>query len=350
MKKYLTILIVIVFLVNSGASQEIYRYGTTAANFLEIGVGSAGSAMGEAYVAVANDLSSIYWNPAGLAFIMGKEAQFMIQPWIVDINTTFVGAASHIKNVGTIAMGITQIGYGDITVTNLAHQDGTGEFYTANELAATLSFGRKLADWFAFGASGKIIHSAIWHTAANAFAIDLGVTVQTGFFSLSKKPEDGLTIGMSISNYGTRMQYDGIDLLNPIDISENENGNYGDVAGQFRTQQWELPLIFRIGTSIRPIATRNHSFILAIDALHPNNNSESLNIGTEYSYTIPGYLRAFIRAGYKGLNMNSSIYGLTEGAGIEYFYMNNKSLTVDYAYKTMGILGNISAYTISLSF
>ena len=49
--------------------QTINRYGTTTANFLEIGIGSGPSAMGEAYVAVANDVSSIYWNPAGLSYL-----------------------------------------------------------------------------------------------------------------------------------------------------------------------------------------------------------------------------------------------------------------------------------------
>ena len=47
--------------------EMINRYGTTAANFLEIGIGSRPNAMGEAYVAIASDLTSIYWNPAGLA-------------------------------------------------------------------------------------------------------------------------------------------------------------------------------------------------------------------------------------------------------------------------------------------
>ncbi|NQV38526.1 MAG: PorV/PorQ family protein [Candidatus Marinimicrobia bacterium] len=331
-------------------SQEIYRYGTTAANFLEIGIGSAGSAMGEAYVGVAQDLSSIYWNPAGLAYIKGSEAQFMMQPWIVDINTIFAGAAVNVPRIGTFAFGLTQIGYGDMKVTTLSHQNGTGENFTANELAASLSYARKLAEWFAFGATTKLIHSSIWHTSANAFAVDLGVSVQTGFFSLSDRQEDGLTIAMSIANYGTRMRYDGIDLLNPIDISEYENGNYGDVPGQFRTQEWELPLIFRIGGALKPISTRNHTLILAADALHPNNNTESVNIGAEYSINIPGTARVFVRSGYKGLYMDSSEYGMTGGAGVELFFMRNQSIAVDYAYKTMGLLGNVSAYTISMSF
>jgi hypothetical protein len=51
-----------------------YRVGTTTANFLEIGAESAGSAMGEAYVSVARDLSAVYWNPAGLSFMNRKSS------------------------------------------------------------------------------------------------------------------------------------------------------------------------------------------------------------------------------------------------------------------------------------
>ena len=60
------IFVIIINCVAGLYGQTINRYGTTAANFLEIGIGSGPSAMGEAYVAVANDVSSIYWNPAGL--------------------------------------------------------------------------------------------------------------------------------------------------------------------------------------------------------------------------------------------------------------------------------------------
>ena len=73
--------------------QTINRYGTTAANFLEIGVGSRATSMGDAYVAVANDVSSIYWNPAGLSNVSNSSALFMVQPWLVDIDMLFAGGA-----------------------------------------------------------------------------------------------------------------------------------------------------------------------------------------------------------------------------------------------------------------
>ncbi|RTZ96330.1 MAG: hypothetical protein DSY36_01005, partial [Candidatus Neomarinimicrobiota bacterium] len=265
MKLYKFIFI-LTFLSHVVFADEIHRYGTTAANFLEIGIGSASGGMGEAYVAVANDLSAIYWNPAGLSSLKGVGIQFMIQPWVVNINTIFAAGAINVPRIGTFALSLTQIGYGQMDVTTLAYQEGTGEKFTANELALTFSFGRRLVPWFAFGANAKLVQSNIWHASANAYALDLGVLVNTHFFSVTGEKADGMVIGMCISNFGTRMKYDGIDLYQPIDISEYEEGNYGDVAGQFRTQEWELPLLFRIGVAVKPIVSNFATLTLAADA------------------------------------------------------------------------------------
>jgi hypothetical protein len=184
-------------------------------------------------------------------------------------------------------------------------EEGTGETYSAMDMAVGLSYARKLAQWFGFGASIKYVSSGIWHMRASAAAVDLGVRVETGFFSPDGNRENGLAIGMSIANYGTKMQYDGMDLLQPIDIS-TDNGNYSDVEGQFRLQSWELPLIFRVGVSVIPVKTAWHQLCVAVDALHPNNNCESVNVGCEYRLTIPRAGTFYLRAGYRGLLTDNS--------------------------------------------
>jgi len=146
------------------------------------------------------------------------------------------------------------------------------------------------------------------------------------------------------------MQYDGIDLLNPIDILPGEDGNYADVAAQFRMGQWELPQIFRIGVSLKPFKNRFHQLTLAADVLHPNNNSESMNLGTEYQLNLPGSGSLFLRGGYKALFMDQSYYGLTLGGGLRVSIMGNQALTVDYVFKYMGLLGDVHAYTIGYTF
>jgi len=335
---------------NALSQTKPYRVGTTSANFLEMGIGSAACAMGEAYVSVTRDLSSVYWNPAGLSYMTMNELQFAYQPWIAGINLSFAGAAIILPQYGTFAVSFTGMNFGRTEVTTLEMQEGTGETYSAMDMVVSISYARKLAEWFGFGSSIKYIRSGIWHMSASAAAVDLGVMVNTAFFSPDGNRKNGLSIGMSISNYGTRMKYDGIDLLQPIDISPEESGNYKDVEGQYRLQSWELPLIFRVGISLTALKFSHNKLILTADALHPNNNSESINVGGEYQLTLPGRAKFFLRSGYHGLFMDSSEYGLTYGGGIHWTLLHNKELMLDYAYKTIGLLGNYSMFTIGITF
>jgi hypothetical protein len=327
-----------------------YRVGTTACNFLEMGVGGAGNAMADAYVSVSRDLTAIYWNPAGLAYLNHNEVQFMYQPWISDTYIGFAGAAIVLPRLGTVGLGITNMDFGRTEVTTLDFQEGTGETYAAGEYAFSLSYARKLAEWFAFGAAAKWISSGIWHVSANAVALDLGVMVNTPFFSFTGNPAHGMNIGMSISNYGTKIRYDGIDLLTSIDILPEQHGNYKDLEGQYRLQGWELPLIFRIGASITPVVSDVHKWTLAVDALHPNNNNESINIGSEYQLNAFRAGRIFLRAGYKGLLMDESQYGATFGIGFQLALMRNQGVKVDYAYREVGLLGKSSVFSLGLTF
>ncbi|MBN1894276.1 PorV/PorQ family protein [bacterium] len=348
--KKLIILFVIVGCAGLMA-QEPYRVGTTAANFLEVGVGAAGNAMGDASVAVTSDLMSVYWNPAGLAFMDRSEAHFIQQPYIADINMQFAGVGLVLPNIATLAMAVTHMGYGDnMPVTTLEYPEGTGEKFGVDDYAFTLSIGRKLVQWFSFGVSGKFVSSQIWHCKANAMAVDLGAVVNTSFFSFSGQREDGMRIGMSISNYGTSMSYDGIDLLSSIDISPNEDGNYADVSGKFNPSAWELPLIFRLGIGLRHSFGSRHTLVLAVDALHPNNNSEYLNAGAEYLMKLPGMGNFFLRGGYKGIGMAESIFGPTFGAGFVLTPMPSIALKFDFAYRSMTLLGNAYTYGFGVMF
>jgi len=146
------------------------------------------------------------------------------------------------------------------------------------------------------------------------------------------------------------MRYDGINLKYPIDPEPDDNGNYEFVPARYELNEWELPLIFRMGISIQPILTMKQRLTFAVDALHPNNNNEHLNICSQYQYYVPGAGRFSLRLGYKGLFMKNSEFGLSAGGGIELHRVGNKILKLDYSYRTMGILGGIHSYTIGFVF
>ena len=331
-------------------AQKPIRVGTTAANFLEIGYGTAGGGMGDAYVTMTKDLSAIYWNPAGLAYLKNRQALFFHQPWIVDSRLILLSVGYNIPTIGTFAISMVGLDFGTMDVTTLAQQEGTGEKFTAVDQSFVISYGRKLATWFATGASLKYITSEIWHLNASASAFDLGVIINTPFFSPTGNPSEGLTIGMSISNYGTKMSYDGLDLLFPIDILQDEDGNYASAEGKFALQEWELPLIFRLGISVNLLYTDYHQITVSTDALHPNNNSESVNIGAQYLLKMPSFGKLYIRGGYKALFMDRSEFGPTFGLGVRLNTLNNTGIELGYAYRLVGILGNVQSISIGIYF
>ncbi len=350
-KKIIFIFVWLIFICQMNLfAQKPYRVGTTAASFLEIGVGSAGISLGDAYTASANELSAIYWNPAGLASMEQNEVLFVYQPWIADISSMFAGFGLKIPDIGTLGISLFGLNYGDIEVTNLDNQTGTGEMYSAYDYVFSLSYSRMIVSWFSFGATAKYINSKIWHTEASAFALDLGVQVQTHFFSTTGKRENGMKIGMSISNYGTRMQYSGKDLLFPEDIDPDGNGNFQNTQGQFKTKEWELPLIFRVGIAIDPIVEANQKVTLAVDALHPNNMSEHINMGAQYKFTSPGFGDFFLRAGYKALFMEESQYGATYGIGVKMWLAPQNAIKIDYSFQTIGALGSVHSTSVGFVF
>jgi len=349
------------FLVSSLYAQKPYRYGTTAASFLEIGIGSA-VAMGEAYVSVGKDISSIYWNPAGLAFQERNEMIVMDQSWVAGIANRYAGIAITIPNVGNIGLTINHVDFGSIAVTNLKYQDGTGEFYRASEYAMALTYARSIVNWFSFGVTTKYIGSTIWHSGANALALDLGVSIITEFLSPTGNKKEGMRIGMSISNYGSKMSYSGIDMLNAIDILPDEAGNYSAVQGVYRTESWDLPVIFRAGISFYPLYTHKQNLLFAIDVLHPNNNSESLNLGLQYDLSFIRDTHIYLRTGMRGLYLVNadeelSLFGanipysaLTYGGGLEFRLFGGQAVALDYAYRSMGILGYANSFTLTYQF
>lgn len=349
---HLTILAFVVLLTYAqmvSAQTSPNRVGTTAANFLELGYDPQGTAMGDACVSTVNNLSSVYWNPAGLAFMSSNEVYFAYQPWLVDTYTYLAAVGFVAPSLGTFALSVLGMNYGEMEVTTLDLQEGTGENFSPADMAVNLSYARSLTSWFGFGLTAKYIHSSIYHSSANAFAVDMGVIIKTTFFSPTHNT-DGLKIGMSLSNYGTRMRYSGLDLLRSIDISPDETGNYKDVEADLKTDSWELPLIFRVGLSIDPIVKTKHRLTLAADALHANNNNESVNLGAIYTLSMPGLGKVFLRSGYRGLFMEDSEFGPTFGIGFLLQYMNQKAIQFNYAYRDIGLLGSTNVMGFSFSF
>lgn len=333
MKKVL--LIIILFATYVAAQSKV---ATTAAPFLNIGVGPRAVAMGGAFIATANDVTSLYWNPAGASRSDRNDALFAYTSWFADINYSWTGAMVKLGDAGTIGLSITYLDYGDIEITTLAEQDGTGQYFSSYDMNIGLSYAYNLTDKFSLGATVKYIQQTIWTASATAFAADLGVLFHSDIY--------GLRIAATMTNFGTDMQLEGDALLVQHDIDPNNYGNNDQILATLQTGKYPLPLTFRIGVAMDVLNTEENKITLAIDALHPTDNYESLNVGTEYVYND---LVAF-RVGYKSLFLDNSEEGFTAGIGLNYSFSPDLAVRIDYAYQNFGVLDYSQHYSIGLRF
>ncbi|MGA7303318.1 MAG: UPF0164 family protein [Rhodothermales bacterium] len=117
------------------SAQGVSKVGTTSADFLQIDVGPRAVAMGGAFVAAANDASSLYWNPAGLANIGGSELIAAHSEWLGDLNFDYLGVALNMGVAGIAGVSVTMLSMPDMLVRTVDRQEGTGETYDAADMA-----------------------------------------------------------------------------------------------------------------------------------------------------------------------------------------------------------------------
>lgn len=174
----------------SGQDQtnNVSKVGTSAAAFLKIPVGAASVGMGGAFVSIANDATALYWNAAGITKLERNEVVGLHTKWIAGTSFDFAAMVLNLDSYGLLGFSITSLSMDDMKVRTVEKPDGTGEFFSAGDLAVGLSYARKFTDRFAIGITGKYIQQKIWHMSSNAFAIDIGTTFRTDLFN-------GMTIG-----------------------------------------------------------------------------------------------------------------------------------------------------------
>ncbi len=320
-------------------AQSVSKVGTTAADFLQIGVGPRAQAMGGAFVAAADDASSLYWNPAGLARTSSSEAFATHSEWLADVNFDYLGVMLNMGGLGTAGVSVTMLSVPDMLVRTEDRQEGTGETFDAADMAIALSYGRAITDRFLVGVNAKFIQQRIWHSSASGFAIDLGTQFRTDFFG-------GLTIGAVLYNFGTDMKLSGRDARTFVDPDPVQLGNNDRIPVNFELDSFDLPLNFQIGVSSRPVDTRMHRLTVSLDALHPASNYESANVGVEYGFQE----RVFFRAGFQSLFLEETEGGFSAGLGVHQRLFQGGLAKLDYAYRSAGRLGGVHVMGLGITF
>ncbi|MCU7494427.1 MAG: PorV/PorQ family protein [Ignavibacteria bacterium] len=312
--------------------------GTTAGQFLKIEAGAKAIAMGGAFVSQANDASTIYWNPGGISRLEGSVASFSHNFWLADTRHDFAAVIIKLNEMHSLAVSYTSLSMNDMNVRTEMFPEGTGELFSASDYAIGISYGLNLTDRFSIGFTGKYVGQSIWHMSASTFAFDVGVLYST--------PIQGLQMGMSVSNIGGKMKYDGSDNFVNYDYNPAQTGNSDKIFAELKMDQWALPLFFRFGVSMQVLKDEYNSIIISADANHPNDYGESVNTGIEYGFRG----RVFLRGGYKSLFKKESEEGLTAGAGLVYYVTEQFPVRVDYAYEDFGRLKAIHRFSVEIGF
>ena len=307
MKRFLIIAFLVLGLTIFAASGA----GTSAASFLNIGVGARTEALGGAFIGLANDYNAIIYNPAGLAFMEKSTVAFTHLNWIADTQINMANAVYGMKGIGVFGLVWENLNYGEIQ-----GMDSTGtetNVFTPTDSFFGLSYGRKLNDNLSVGLTLKYIMSSIDTYKASAFGFDLG-----GLYKMTVA-ERPLGIGLSVRNVGSKMTYD--------------------------TEGDPIPMYFGLGASYGVLVSDTNNIMALFDMGKASDTDFRFNVGIEYGFK--DYLS--IRLGYKAGGYD--VEGFAGGLGAGYTLSNGMRLQLDYSYgSTITEFKDIHRISFSFSF
>jgi len=300
------------------------RVGTAAATFLKIDVGADAAAMGGAYISMAKDASTLFWNPAAAAQVEGNSLTISHIQWPVDIQYEYLGYIHHLGDVWTVGVSMAMLHMPDMEVTNEFHPTGTGEYFRYYDTFGALTLGVNLTKQFSFGASIKYVEEGLAELKMGGWMIDIGTYYWTGFKSLR--------FAVSLSNFGPDMKPDGSYIK-----TTKEGTNYSE-----NYEAFSPPTTFRVGTAMEVYETENYALTTSFQINHPVDNAENAVLGLEFTYL----KRLYLRGGYK---INYDEEKFTIGTGID-IPISSLNFSVDYAYKSFTNLGATHQFTFDFQF
>jgi hypothetical protein len=291
------------------SAQEFKKTATAGFVFLEVPSTSRNAALGESGLALSDENSSaVFNNPAALGFTEYQHSfTASYAPWLADIKNY---ASSYAVNTdaGVFAVGLVLFDYGTMPRTVIAQDkqvfDVIGSF-NAQSVAVGVSFSRKLTEQFSFGTTLKYVNERIDVYSADNVVLDAGVLYYTGLGSLR--------FAAALQNFGAN--------------------------AKFINDEFKMPAVFKLGVAGEVIgdAAAEHRLTLMLEARHPNDGNEKLNIGAEYCWSNS----VSLRGGYKFLYDEES-YSL--GIGVD--PQLPMPVILDVAYADYGRFNNILRMTI----
>lgn len=278
---------------------QLNKSGRTAMQFVKIGIGARQTALGEAGIAIGRDVNAIFWNPASIAGIQSAQASFSYTSWFADLRYVAGAAGFRWDGIATFAVGFAGLGYGRIPealyrVPSGSADTRTGNTFSGGDYMWNFAVSREFTDKLSIGAGIKLLKEHLHVYEVQVVAFDVGTNYEIGY--------KGMRIAMSAQNFGS-----------PVKWLANSN----------RREGYDLPLIFRIGYSLRLVDDLDgimqmgaeHRVEAALDAVHTNDYGDRVHVGMEYTFKGLLALRGGYRFNYTegnlslGFGLNADITG-----------------------------------------
>ena len=276
--------------------------GRTVLSFLKIGVDARAAAMGEAFVAVSDNSSSTYWNPAALLGIERNDVMGMHNAWFQDLRHEFL--AGGIKR-GRHAFGIAFVGLYSDDIERRTENGAPAGHFGFSDIGFSGSYAIQISQEFGLGATARYLRESLDDNTMAGWAFDFGGTWDT--------PVNNLRAGAALRNVGGKMKY---NIHN--------------------AQEFDLPSTLQTGLAYT-IPIGSSSFLASGDVVVISGEDTAVRLGGEYAFH--GFLSAAV--GYKsGLENENVSFGLGY----------HKNLRVDYAFTPIyNDLGNSHRFSVGFA-
>jgi len=296
--------------------------GTAGGQFLRVPVGARAVALAKSYSALATDGSALFWNPAGIMRSPGRKNWFASHSeYTADIGMDFMSFHMRGQNFGYgISMGVLRSG--DILRTDEFHQQGTGQYFNANQFYLGASLARAMTDRFSIGGTVKYYQENLDEYQLKSVLADMGILFLVG--------QGDMSIGFSVRNFGGSLQPDGSPPALPdgyVPASEYQ-GFSAPTTGAFGVAKtWGL--------------SKKLGLVTTAEFNHPSDYRESFRFGGEVDINKMLFLRT-------GFETSREEGGFAAGFGVQ-LLRKQFQLRLDYAFSDLGSFGTIHHISVDLS-
>jgi len=323
------IIIFVALLIGSTMTKlnaEINKVAQSGYQFLKIDSDARAAAMGGAFTLVGTGASSMFYNPAGMTEQHVNIDFFSTQTnWLADISYYTLGVTKKLGNFGVIGFSMQTSDYGSIIGTRVA--DNTAGFIETGNveveaLAMGISFAKSLTDRFSVGGQVKFVSQSLGNTLmpdgaeklnkTDGLAYDFGTIYYPGIKSFR--------FGMGVRNFSKNFKYEDDSFPLPLTFTMGVALDVMDFVGSFG---------------------ENHNLLVEVDAVHPIDYTERVNMGIEY-----GFKKIFfLRGGYK---FNHDTEGLSLGVGFS-IQLIGLMTKFSYSFNDAGAFSPVNRISVGIS-